>query len=480
MGAAIAGEAADERTGIRHSAPLQSRWPLIAFISDRDGASNIWVMDPDGKNPRQVSKESRWFINSPTWSPDGRYIFSRKHFVKERSLGAGEIWMHHVSGAEGLQVTEKTSWQKDAGEPAISPDGKYLYYSKDVTPGQNFEYNKDPYGRSTPSSDAISRRGEKQIIGRPGGAIAPRRPRRQAARVRPPSGSRRAPCSSTISTTDEEWPVFDRLDNDLQEAWAIHGVYAQYAWLPDSSAIVIWGQGKIWRVDVVRKSAVEVPFTGDVEQTINAAVRFPQKVHPDEFPVRMLRDVTTSPDGKLVAYSALGKIYAKSLPDGEPARLTKERRQSGRSPRVRSRVLARMARGSSTRRGPTIASDGSASPARRQRRARAWSRHPAITPSRPSRPTARWSSIAGQQPTTFVASPHGANAGIYAVSLDGAGAPSLVREQGTDPQFDHTGKRVYFRERRGEKFILRERRSRRQRRGRALSVGERDADRPFA
>ena len=34
------------------------------------------------------------------------------------------------------------------------------------------------------------------------------------------------------------------------------------------------------------------------------------------------------------------------------------------------------------------------------------------------------------------------------------GAPRLVREGGTDPQFDHSGKRLYFRERREDKFVL--------------------------
>src|SRR4029453_5615348 len=117
----------------------------IAFASDRDGLMNLWVMKPDGSGARQVSKEKQWYVNSPTWSSDSQYIYARKHFVKERSGGAGEIWMFHVSGADGLQVTEKNGWQKDAGEPAASPDGRYLYYSKDVTSGQTFEYNKDPY-----------------------------------------------------------------------------------------------------------------------------------------------------------------------------------------------------------------------------------------------------------------------------------------------------------------------------------------------
>src|SRR6187200_3164485 len=79
----------------------------IVFASDRDGLLNLWVMKPDGSGARQVSREKQWYVNSPTWSPDSQYIYARKHFVKERSLGAGEIWMYHVSGADGLQVTDK-------------------------------------------------------------------------------------------------------------------------------------------------------------------------------------------------------------------------------------------------------------------------------------------------------------------------------------------------------------------------------------
>ena len=48
--------------------------------------------------------------------------------------------------SDGLQVTERVGFQKDNGEPDVSPDGRYLYYSKDVTPGTTFEYNKDPNG----------------------------------------------------------------------------------------------------------------------------------------------------------------------------------------------------------------------------------------------------------------------------------------------------------------------------------------------
>ena len=118
--------------------------------------------------------------------------------------------------------------------------------------------------------------------------------------------------------------LFGNVDKDLQEAWAVHGLYPQYAWTPDGRSIVIWGEGKIWRVDAASGKGAPIPFTARVEQTINEAVRFPQKVFADEFPVRMLRDVRVSPDGKLVVYSALGKLYVKALPDGQPRRLTKD------------------------------------------------------------------------------------------------------------------------------------------------------------
>ena len=147
----------------------------IAFISDRDGNFNLWLMDPDGANPRQVSKEDNREVNSPAWAPDGQYIYVRKHFVDERSLGAGEVWMYHASGGAGLQVTERDGWQKDQGEPAASGDGRYLYYSRNVYPGQTFQYDKNVYQ----TIYAILRRDlttgeERTVVRRPGGSITPR------------------------------------------------------------------------------------------------------------------------------------------------------------------------------------------------------------------------------------------------------------------------------------------------------------------
>jgi len=425
---------------------------FIAFASDRDGATNLWVVNADGTSPRAVTHDKRWFINSPTWSADSQYLFARKHFVKERSLGAGEIWMYHVGGAEGLQVTEKTSFQKDAGEPALSPDGRYLYYSKDVTPGNSFEYNKDPNG----AIYAVMRRDletgqERAVLGPQGGAVAPR-PSPDGKRL---AYIRRVRLKSVLHVHDlatgEEWPVFDHLDKDLQEAWAIHGLYPQYAWSPDGKSIVIWGEGRLWRVDVEARRGTEIPFTAHVEQILNDAVRFPQKVFTDEFPVRMLRNVTVSPDGSRVAYSVLGRIYLKRLPDGTPERLTPpgtdERMENDASfsPDGRSVVYTTWTDAGRGRVrvagvGGSGGKDVVTAPG-----------HYTEASFSPDGKNIVYRAARGDD---FRGPTYGEEPGIYVVPADGSAPGRRVREVGTAPQFDSTGRRIYLRERRGEKFVL--------------------------
>ena len=99
-------------------------------------------MDVDGENKTQVTEETFRLLNNPTWSPDGQFIAARKHFTTSRSLGVGEIWLYHTRGGSGVQLVKKPTdaHQKELGEPMFSPDGQYVYYSQNITPGPIFEY----------------------------------------------------------------------------------------------------------------------------------------------------------------------------------------------------------------------------------------------------------------------------------------------------------------------------------------------------
>jgi Tol biopolymer transport system component len=94
-----------------HSFEVQPRFSpdgkRILFTSDEGGGDNIWVMNRDGSGARQVTKESFRLLNNGAWSPDGEYIVARKHFTSGRSLGAGELWLYHVSGGTGIQLTHE-------------------------------------------------------------------------------------------------------------------------------------------------------------------------------------------------------------------------------------------------------------------------------------------------------------------------------------------------------------------------------------
>ena len=115
----------------------------IAFVSDRGGAENIWIMDADGGNLTQVTDEKEHLLHNPAWSADGNYIAARKGYVSQRSIPAGAIWMYHRSGGGGVELVERlhgAQSQKNIAEPFFSPDGEYVYFSQDITGGRVWEY----------------------------------------------------------------------------------------------------------------------------------------------------------------------------------------------------------------------------------------------------------------------------------------------------------------------------------------------------
>ena len=295
----------------------------ISFTSDRAGGDNIWIMDRKGENLQQVTKEDFRLLNNAVWTSDGNYLIARKHFTSGRSLGAGEMWMYHRSGGKGVQLTKRRNDQQDAGEPEVSPDGRYLFYSEDMSSGGFFQYNKDPNGQIYVIRRLDLQSGElENFITGAGGAMRPQ--------VSPDNQYlafiRRVRDKTVLFihkfATGEQWAVYDQLSPDQQETWAIFGVYPNFAWMPDSKEIVIWGNGKINRVSVQNKKSSIIRFEAEVEQSIANAVCFQHEVHPGEFQPKMLRDAVTSPDGKWLVFNAVGYLWKKRLPGGKVERLT--------------------------------------------------------------------------------------------------------------------------------------------------------------
>jgi Tol biopolymer transport system component len=294
----------------------------IAFLSDREGSENIWIMHPDGTEVKQVSKDPNSAFASPTWSPDGKYIFvSRAAF----GIATYEIWMYHVDGGTGVQITKAkptpTTARKDrpnAMGVVASPDGRYLYYAMRKGP---FSYNAQfpqwtimRRDRKTGDEDALIEQLEsafRPMLSPDGSQLlyVTRYETESELRLR------------NLQTGNDRWVRYP-VTRDDQESLFSRDVFPGYAFLPGGNEIVYNQDGKIRRLNLSTGAESIIPFSAKVSQDIGPKLDFPQKVEQGPVKVRLIQDPVESPDGKKLAFSAMTHLYTLDLPAGKPQRLT--------------------------------------------------------------------------------------------------------------------------------------------------------------
>ena len=95
----------------------------IAFLSNRERVDRIFLVGADGSGMRQLTtqRDSSVAEGEFVWSPDG----ARIAFVERPREGRARIRVAEVRTGAARDVTAGTA---EAGNPAWSPDGKYLAY----------------------------------------------------------------------------------------------------------------------------------------------------------------------------------------------------------------------------------------------------------------------------------------------------------------------------------------------------------------
>ena len=412
----------------------------ILFTSDAGGGDNIWTMNKDGSNPIQVTKETFRLLNNAVWSPDGAYIVARKHFTSTRSLGAGEMWMYHTSGGGGLQLTTRKNDQQDVNEPCFSPDGRYLYFSEDMYPGGFFQYNKDPNNQIFVIKRVDRDKGTVETVtGGPGGAMRPQ----ISHDGRLLSFIKRVRTKTVLYLRDletgEEWPIYDQLSKDQQEAWTIFGSYTGYAWVPGDKEIIIWSNGKIMRLDATTSNkAAVIPFTCKVTQRIDDAVRFQQEINSPAFTAKVIRQAISSPDGKFIVFNAVGYLWKKQLPSGVPQRMTKGidfEFEPSFAPDGKSLIFTTW---SDSAAGALYKVNMQGSPAPvKISKTKAIYRTPSFSPDGKSIVFIK-DKGSNELGLAFTSKP-----GIYTMNADGSNE-NFVKETGDLPRFNKSGDRIYY------------------------------------
>lgn len=315
-----------------HGGPAIQRIPRfspdgerILYISDGTGSDNVWVSGAEGDDPRPLTGAERMIFGAADWGPSGRYIVAATQDPTFDRIRTSELRLFHTGGGAGRVVVPGAENGQDVQEGQLSPDGRYLYYTERKAPSTFVFVDANHTNFAIRRRDLATGDTETLVAGF-GGASTPQ--------VSPDGKKmafvRRVKDKTVLFTYDLETgrqvPVFDGLDRDALADFVPQGTYyPQYAWFPDRRHIAIWAGGKLHRVDTRSATAEPIPFRAQSRHRITRTARFSRDLAPERFKVRALRHIALSPDRSTLLFSAVGHLWRKAIPEGEPRRLTDTR-----------------------------------------------------------------------------------------------------------------------------------------------------------
>ena len=284
----------------------------ILFISDKSGSDNLWTMDLESKEQKQLTKDKNKYHVSADWSPDGDYI------VGTRGRRNIKPFIVHKDGGSGANLLSDNKASKYI-DPAFSADGRYIYFS---TRRGAWNYNAQLPQYQIMSFDREDADTET-ITSRYGSAFTPTLSNDGNWMV---YGSRFEANTGLVlrnlNTGDERWLAYP-VQRDDQESIAPLGVLPAMAFTPDSKNLITSYGGELYNINIASGKALEIPFSVDVDLDLGPRLDFKYPINDaPEALVTQIRDAKPSPDGKQIAFTALNRLYVMSLPDGTPKRLT--------------------------------------------------------------------------------------------------------------------------------------------------------------
>ncbi|MDO8861994.1 amidohydrolase family protein [Haliea sp. E1-2-M8] len=297
----------------------------VAFISDRSGTSDLWLIDIDsGRTSRPAAQQpserpTREVIN-PAWHPDGSSVISTRMQIF-RPQAAPALVSQSVVDDTGRTISVQGPPGSGALSPAYSPDGRSVYFELSRNCAAKVAYAFVPPCSQVQVLDLVS--GQQSVVSdREGGGMRPQ--------VSPDGrwlvyASRRVADTGLrirdLQSGEERWLIVP-IERDIQDGNSFNGTLPAYAFTPDASALVIAFAGKIWRVDVPSGEREEIPFQVDVQRELGPLQRYPNKLPDGPVQIRHIRYPRVSPDGMTVVFTALSKVWIMDLAGGNPRRLT--------------------------------------------------------------------------------------------------------------------------------------------------------------
>lgn len=285
----------------------------IVFISDKSGSDNLWIRDLKTNEETQLTKDKNQKHFSADWSPDGDYILGVKG---RRNI---KPYLYHKDGGSGAKLISAPTNLKVI-DPAFGADGRLIYFSARRNAwnynAQLPQYQVMTFDRNDGSTETITSKYGSSFtptLSKDGNWLV------FGSRFEDKTGL----ILRNLKNGEEKWLAYP-IQRDDQESMATLGVLPGMDFTPDSKNLITSYGGKIYSISLTTNKATEIPFNVDVNIELGPRVSFKYPISDakDAF-VTQIRDAVPSPDGKMLAFTALNRLYVMDFPNGKPKRLTK-------------------------------------------------------------------------------------------------------------------------------------------------------------
>ena len=307
----------------------------IAFVTDRNGSKNVWIANADGSKARALTKSERINFASPIWSADGQYVIAAR---------TGQLWMYNRDGGSGVQLTGLRP-EGAAAAPGAGPshygaapggDARYLWVnvSGGIPATLASGANSEDVQSARDENEELAARSNARRMGQYQVAQFDRETGRTLVRSHETEGAFRPVASPDgkwlvyatrydarealklrdLATGEDRWLVMDvQRDNSQGGGVNDRDLYPASAFTPDSKALITSYKGRIWRVEVPSGTVTAIPFTAQVDQQMGPLAKFEYPINDSTLVARQIRGARPSPDGRLIAFTALDALYVGEL-----------------------------------------------------------------------------------------------------------------------------------------------------------------------
>ncbi|HEY5059890.1 MAG TPA: amidohydrolase family protein, partial [Gemmatimonadaceae bacterium] len=273
--------------------------------------------------------------SSPIWTPDGDYVVATR---------TGQLWIYNKDGGSGLQMTglRPDGAPAPAGPTPPTPqhlgaassnDPRYLWVNVSGSVAATIAATV-PADPDDALNEEIGARSNPRRVGQYQVGQFDRETGRTLVRTHDADGAFRPVASPDghwlvyavrydgrealkvrdLVTGDDNWLVMDvQRDNTQGGGVTDRDIYPGSAFTPDSKALITSYNGKLWRVEVPSGAVTPIPFSADVDQQLGPLAKFEYPINDSVLTVTQIRGARPSPDGRLLAFTALDHLYVGEL-----------------------------------------------------------------------------------------------------------------------------------------------------------------------